>query len=356
MLIAFLVCPSGLGHFSRVMSLVDYLNSVEIGLEIHIWCEDWQRKSYLKNNYNPKNIIFHYGCMQPGVEWSLDPEIYDDGRITSWETRIANESILLSADIVISDNLVGALNIRQDTVLMGSFLWSDIFEKAYPSNNTVQEFIYRERFLLEKYNPDMLCLADLAMPGVLNRTNALPLPWMCTESNINEIPKSKKPRISVQIGLTEAMKNWAAFIIPLLTSISDYEMYLPEYLMKYVPAENSDNVQTFNFTQYDDYASRNVVICRPGVGTLTACIGSDTPMILVYEEENAEMGHNAECIQKLGLGFDMGFEWDETEIIKTVKILLNPHIYRRTKSRIQSAKKDGLKIASDWILDKVYNQ
>jgi hypothetical protein len=202
----------------------------------------------------------------------------------------------------------------------------------------------------------MLCLADLAMPGVLNRTNALPLPWMCTESNINEIPKSKKPRISVQIGLTEAMKNWAAFIIPLLTSISDYEMYLPEYLMKYVPAENSDNVQTFNFTQHDDYASCNVIICRPGVGTLTACIGSDTPMILVYEEENAEMGHNAECIQKLGLGFDMGFEWDETEIIQTVKKLLKPHIYRRTKSRIQSAKKDGLKIASDWILDKVYNQ
>ena len=33
------------------------------------------------------------------------------------------------------------------------------------------------------------------------------------------------------------MKNWAAFIIPLLTSISDYEMYLPEYLMKYVDSE-----------------------------------------------------------------------------------------------------------------------
>jgi hypothetical protein len=339
----------------RVTSLAKHLYSIDKSLEIHIWCEKWQLDTCINDNRDYNDLNFHFGLLDPGVSWSLDPIIYDDGRLINWESRVKNEGLILNADIVISDNLVGALNIRSDTVLMGSFLWSDILEQAYHSRSAIQKFVEWERGLLEKHNPQMLCLSDLAMPGVLNRTNAVPLPWMCTDYNPTNLTKSKKPRVSFQIGLTEAMKNWAVSVLPSLTSFPNYEICLPEYLMKYVPPGNRDNVRLFNFTQ-DDYDSCSLAICRPGVGTLTACVESGMPMILVYEEENAEMGHNAECIQKLGLGFDMGFEWDETEIIQTVKKLLNPHIYRRTKSRIQSSKKDGLKIASDWILDKVYNQ
>jgi len=340
----------------RVTSLAKHLYSIDKSLEIHIWCEKWQLDTCINDNRDYNDLNFHFGLLDPGVSWSLDPIIYDDGRLINWESRIKNEGLILNADIVISDNLVGALNIRSDTVLMGSFLWSDILEQAYHSRSAIQKFVEWERGLLEKHNPQMLCLSDLAMPGVLKRTKAVPLPWMCNNYNDNNLIESKKPIISIQIGFTSAMRSWAAFLISSLTSINDYEFFLPQYLMKYVPKENSEYVKIFNYAENDDYSLCDVVICRPGVGTITACIGSNTPMILVYEEENTEMEHNAKCIQKLGLGYNIGFELNENIIVQTISELLNPPIYRKTKSRIQSQKKDGLIIASDWIHDKVYNQ
>ena len=67
------------------------------------------------------------------------------------------------------------------------------------------------------------------------------------------------------------------------------------------------------------------------------------------------MSYNSKCIERLGLGWDLGFELNEKIIVQKIQELFNSRNYEETRSRIQSIRKDGINIASDWIFDRINN-
>lgn len=79
------------------------------------------------------------GVMAPGVGWSADASVYEDGRLRGWLRRLARVEEIAAADLVLSDNLPGVLELRADAVLSGSFLWSDVLGEAYGDHPAVAE-------------------------------------------------------------------------------------------------------------------------------------------------------------------------------------------------------------------------
>ena len=82
-------------------------------------------------------------------------------------------------DLVLSDNLVEILSLREDAILMSSFLWHDILSYAYPDQSEIQSIVENQLNLLDRYRPTMICVKDMVMPEVLRKTNAFTVPWMC---------------------------------------------------------------------------------------------------------------------------------------------------------------------------------
>ena len=137
-------------------------------------------------------IRWHHGIMNPGVQWSSDPDPYSHDCLFSWADRLGDVPDVRDARLGLSDNLAGFLQMRPDAVLMGSFLWSDVLETAYSQNSNVRRFAEWERGLLDRFRPSMLCVGQMVMPEAAERTRVVPLPWM--RSGRETRPDAQKER------------------------------------------------------------------------------------------------------------------------------------------------------------------
>ena len=129
------------------------------------------------------NVNFDTTALKNSVYWTRDFLEYADGRLSSWIKDLARNESVLKSDCIISDNLVGLLSLRPDTILSGSFLWFDIFEKAFPNVDPINDFVSYSKELLQKFQPSMLCVKDIAMPAVMKYTKAVGLPWFGQEKS-----------------------------------------------------------------------------------------------------------------------------------------------------------------------------
>ena len=92
-----------------------------------------------------------------------------------------------------------------------------------------------------------------------------------------------------------------------------------------------------------------MVICRPGIGTLTDCIAGQAPIIAIYEPNNSEMAHNANRVEELGCGFDLGVNPEEDQINKTIANIIHNEINMRFKKRMEAISCDGFEKAINWL-------
>jgi hypothetical protein len=289
------------------------------------------------------------GVLLPGVKWSRDPSTFTDGRLRHWEERLRTlaGTPLAEADHVISDNLAGVLAIRPDAVLMGSFLWSDILLAAHPVEPEVMAFAQRERDLLDEHRPVMLCVADLVMPGVCARTQAVLLPWMCEPcweaprgSRSDEGPRALpgRPRVAVLGGATGAARDALEKAVLALRAASDWDLVVD-------PDVNGGAL-----------ASCQLAICRPGAGTVTDCVAYGLPMVLVYEPGNPEMRHIAGRLAELGVARDIGFALDAASVVTAVAGELVLHTWEARRRRLQLLPRDGLERAVDWLETRFFGE
>src|SRR5512133_849761 len=121
------VCPNGMGHFGRTTGILSRLQDKLTDLKISVVASEHQLNS---EAVPAANKLWQNGAhgvpaqLDPGVSWSTDPSVYDDGRLTDWVSRVRELPKINNADVVVSDNLAGVLGIRNDAVLQGNFLWS----------------------------------------------------------------------------------------------------------------------------------------------------------------------------------------------------------------------------------------
>ncbi len=302
MRVAALICPNGLGHFRRVVRILSQLRQVVANVSVDLVCEQWQLDR-TADDAETKSLVadgvqIHTEIMSPGIAWSPHPSRYRDGRLLSWERRLADCEAVRSADHVLSDNLGGVLSVRPDAVLSGSFLWGDILATAHPDERSVREFAEHERALFADHRPPMLCVDDIAMPAVAQFTERVGLPWMCERMPRHD-RVGRRPRVAVLGGATGADDELLRSHIATLNGTGRYELSFPRGL------SSGDAPLAFGHT-LADYAELSAVVCRPGVGTMTDCVATGVPMVCVYDSNNPELSHNAGRIEILGLGADIG--------------------------------------------------
>lgn len=358
MLVAF-VCANGLGHYRRVIGILSRVRETLPDLAIHIACEKWQ-KDAMQNWHRSRqlwqqNTRLFDRIMAPGVHWSVDAQNYQDGRLLSWYKRVDRMPEWENADLILSDNLVAPLLHRPDTVLSGSFLWSDVLETAYPDSADVDQFVATERELLRAHAPHMLCVDQMAMPGVFDRTRAVGVAWMCEDPQPITSQATIKGRIAVLGGATGSAD---AFLVPIVHALAvgtGWSTAVPKrMLQKHQELTGLERVVPFDFSP-DGYGACDLIIARPGMGTVTDCVSQGVPVLALHEPGNSEMAHIGQQIDKLGIGRYLGVNVPAASVVEAVQQLMAPAQLQTFRHNIASQSRNGLQQAADWLTERLTN-
>jgi hypothetical protein len=346
------VCPNGLGHFRRLAEVLHRLAQLQPTVRFTLVCELWQRErmkgwQVLQELEWEGRARWVHGLLTPGVKWSLDPSVYADGRLISWLDRLHGVDGLADADLVLSDNLPGLLALRSDAVLMGSFLWSDVLGDAYPRQAQVSEFVAWERELLARWRPPMLCVAAMAMPGVLERTSAVPLSWMRSGPRPGPVafPATRRPRVALLFGDSAAPEPLAVELTSALLS-RKVAVALPPRL--YGRFHDRPDVTRFGFSEAD-YLACDLAVCRPGMGAIHDCVFHRLPMVLASEAGNAELGHNGRRVESLGIGVYLAEQSSAAEIAERVLAVAGSESLEPMRARLEAIEMNGIEEAAAWL-------
>jgi hypothetical protein len=259
---------------------------------------------------------------------------------------------LEDADLVISDNLGGILSLRSDAILMGSFLWSTVMAEAFPEISEVAAFVRNEHELIERYRPPMLCVEGFAMPDVLARTRAIPVPWMCpaVPGDTPEREAGCRPRVAVLAGASGAADVEALAIAREILFESEIEVAVPEYFIARLPS--SSRIVSFGY-RAEDFYTCSAVFCRPAMGTIHECIAYRLPMVFFRESGNVEMAFNARAAQELGLGVELGSGAMYGNFRAVLHRILDPQVRASILDTMDRGRSDGLDVAAHWLMDSL---
>ena len=209
--------------------------------------------------------------MNPGVQWSSDPDPYSHDCLFSWADRLGDVPDVRDARLGLSDNLAGFLQMRPDAVLMGSFLWSDVLETAYSQNSNVRRFAEWERGLLDRFRPSLLCVGQMVMPAAAERTRVVPLPWMRSGRRPDRMHRRSGDRrvlrVAILIGSTGVLHSRAVAATDYLLSHGAQAALPPDLYAGY---ESRSGVVPFEFSDAD-FRDCDVALCRPGMGAIQDC-------------------------------------------------------------------------------------
>ena len=292
-----------------------------------------------------------HGIMQPGVGWSSDPKVYSDGRLFAWEDRLAQLPELKTADFVLSDNLPGILRFRPDACLMGSFLWGDLLASKHMNSAEVQKYASYERDVLTRHKPPMVCVDALAMPAVDELCEKIGVGFMCPDAFLaDSSDEIRRKQVAVLVGATAALAPELPSLFENLLETVDGPILTSQNLIREQDKHIAKHLRAFGFTSRD-YAACSLVVCRPGVGTITECLAQSTPMVTLHESGNEEMEHNSLVLEKLGVGINIGPDLSCNRMQNAVVECLE----RSAKMRSKAEKLDrkGFSQAVSYFLNRI---
>lgn len=352
-----IICENGLGHFKRSIGLLHALSSQYPALEVQIVCRSWQLerlKDWKKlQDLQQKAFTAFEDIISPSVKWSLDPAIYEDGRLTNWKKRLDQIPTLQEVDLVISDNLVGVLEKRPDTLLVGSFLWMDIFRHTYPTHAYVKEFIADSERLLQIHQPNMIGIEPVMMPGVKEWTNSIPVHWFGQQPQLQPRPLNKTPKIAILSGATSLAKQQATDIFNILFEHTNYNLVLPDRVSNDLQLAPNPRILSFGF-EIADFHACDLVICRPGIGTMTDCIVANAPMLFFSEGNNLEMQYNAQQLKAKGLAEYLTYPVQADALLEAVRTILQPEQNKTQRQKLAATPSDGFEQAASWIINQYF--
>ena len=229
------------------------------------------------------------------------PPVARDGGISfdaSDLPMVLSHPDLMEADLVIGDNVSWVLHSRPDAVLVGSFLWREVEEWQHSVGDfrvSPQSWYEDEVDLLLACRPPMICNYQLATPGVLALTQAIPVSWMVSSpalflSNDIRSPPTK-PRIYVTSGTSGSGTYEALYIIQKAVCLGDVivDKTLADCGLLVGLPISVGSLGDVGMPPID------IVICRATVGIVTECVGSAQPFA-VFADSNYEMRHNAHSL------------------------------------------------------------
>lgn len=274
-----------------------------------------------------------HDVVEPGVGLDGAADGYTDGRLSAWVGRW-EASELARTDLVVSDNLTGVLHARPDAVLMGSFLWSDVLE-AIAHGPAVAAFVAEERTLLATHRPPMLATADVVHPGVIARTAAVLLPWWDDRQQPATIAMDGPGDVvAVLGGRTGAADDRLGRVADALVAAGRQVVTDPSVL--------------------EGPSRRRVglLVCRPGLGTVTSGVVGSVPMMLVREPGNPELDHTAAALVRLGLArtLEGTDDTDPEAVLAAVEVLEEDAVGSSMRMALASRPTGGHRAAARWLV------
>lgn len=347
--LAFVVSPNGAGHLTRVFRVVAALAArrqiavtVVASTRSRTW---WQVLA-----------AAHPQVELPAVDWL----VCDTGPIWSLVGAEVVESIrridlsvaerqLATADLVISDNSGVVLDLRPDAILQGSFLWSEVLSQAsfLKGVEVVEQFVARERGLLETHQAAMLCTADLAMPAVHDLSRSFDVGWICPPTAWPPRDRARsEPVIGVSHGLTHVAQEEAIFHVRSLQR-AGIGVAASRRLACALPIP--ERTALVGVMEGADSPAVDVMLCRPGGTTLAESVASGTPVGMFCERESPEMAHNSLRIGELGLGVEVTVE----SVVDDIGFLLSPEFQNSYRRSSAERRRDGLRRSADWLEGRI---
>lgn len=347
----FFVSPNGLGHFKRVTTWIPYLLDSLPQYQFHVACEEWQLSRVMSEPWMQRlkqspRVTFHMGKTKGAPKWYRNPEAYTDLDLLVWRNPIKRWSLFHQADFVVSDNMTELLKWRSDIILMGSFLWGEVLKDQYGGIAGVEAYAQEEAALLSKHQPSMLCVHEIAMPSVVQKTQNVGLPWFTTSKETALVTDQPKKQVVFLGGATPAISDELVAVAQRLAQEHPWDIYVPPHLRS-----PNDGLHTFNFSSRA-WSQLSVVVCRPGIGTLTDAIHYGVPLVAITEPENAEMRHNAARIQSLGMGEAVSLT-DIEALGTAIKQLLEKDRHAQVRQSLRSRPTGGYAAATRWLQERV---
>ena len=332
------VCPNGIGHAVRALRVLRALDlrygpfgRSHVALSApQLAALDADTRAWLAT----RDVRVHHGVADPGVALPRQPDAFGDGRLEAWISRWES-SDLARADLIVSDNLTGVLRARPDAVLMGSFLWSDVLEPL-TSDPHVAAFVAEERRILAATTPPMLVTADVVHPGVVARTAVVPLPWF-----------DDRPAAAVRVGTDPRGHAGAVAVLGGMTGAAGAPLRVVLDALERSGREVITDPAALTGPRRGHIST---VVCRPGLGTVTACVVGSLPMLLVSEAGNPELEHSTEALVGLGLARALD---DPKDVVAEVTMMEAEDVRRPMIAALDARPTGGHRAAAAWLAQRL---
>lgn len=264
--LSFYCCTNGLGHYKRVYEVAKHLIN---DFNITIYCSINQSlKIGVLSNVN--YVYYKYD----NIRWDkvLKGETEEMFQEYSKWLKEYGPTVNLY-DKVISDNIVGLLDYRDDIVLMGSFFWKDVFQSKLRTNNISS----RDEVLLDTYKPTLITNKYLETQSVKEYNNKKQFGFGC------------RPRMQCAADIKHTI-----WLPPSLDYGDGYSNFV----------EKAAKELNFDLTSNFSYIYNVRIIGRPGVGTITHCVEHFIPLVALYSDEDSEeIKELAHIVEDLKIGF-----------------------------------------------------
>lgn len=350
--ICVLVCRNGLGHFRRIVTIVHALNKRGPLCRVDVVCARWQVEQLtdwpaLKTLTAQAGTTFIFLDLYPC--WH-DAAASPDRRLLTWHEWLRPLG-LDQYDLVVSDNLVEALYYQPETVLSGSFLWHDVYERAFPDVPLLKEYAQRSQALLRDHRPAMIANRYFAMPAIREQTQPVEvgmLPFATTDASAG--PGQVLDILFAGGSYPEIAETMGAYLGGLAASGS-----IPGAVRLWMDRRVAGTQQDLPGLHRFDYdrqrfAHLDAVVARPGMGVISDCIATGTPLFCIHEA-NPEMQHNASVLEALGLGWRLLAVQEAVDYI--VGWYRTPGAYETYRQRIAQIDNQGLEQTVDFLLKRL---
>ena len=254
---------------------------------------------------------------------------------------------ILDYDMVFSDNLTSILETRKNSLLIGSFLWSEVFDS---NQKDFIDYKKREFANLVKFKPYMISVKKFTMNMVKSHTKNITVGWP-TQFNVDFKLKDKIKNILVIGGGTNIINKILKEAIKIILKNTNFNIYVSSILHKNFKDYNK--ISLFNFSE-NDFKNIDLIISRPGMGTITDCVNFNIPILAIYEKNNNEMHFNAKAIEKNNFGLDISLIYLNIDMI--IKALERNNQFKNFQISLSKENKNGLREINDFVKKILKNE
>ena len=103
-----------------------------------------------------------------------------------------------------------------------------------------------------------------------------------------------------------------------------------------------------------DFKKIDLIIGRPGIGTLTDCVTYSIPIFGVGEPDNLEIQHNLSKIESSSFGFNISLKNENINLL--IEKIQSDGSFQHFQKKLINKEKNGLSEIANFITKKIYDK